>query len=87
MGTITLFNDIRDELQQENIILSDALIADAMQGQIQHAEKNKIKAIVERRMQHYLKELLGALRERSLDLMLPIACGGAETAGSAPAVR
>ena len=28
MGTITLFNEIRGELQQENIILSDALIAD-----------------------------------------------------------
>lgn len=83
MGTITLFNDIRGELQQENIILSDALIADAMQGRIQHAEKNRIQAIMERRMQHYLKELLGALRERGLDLMLPVvfAGGGAELLG------
>jgi plasmid segregation protein ParM len=80
MGTITLFNDIRSELQQENIILSDALIADAINGRIQHAEKNKIQAIVEHRMQHYLKELLGALRERGLDLMLPVVFvgGGAE---------
>lgn len=83
MGTITLFNDIRGELQQENIILSDALIADAMQGRIQHTEKDKIQTIIERRMQHYLKELLGALRERGLDLMLPIvfAGGGAELIG------
>lgn len=83
MGTIKLFNDIRGELQQENIILSDVLIADAMQGRIQHAEKNKIQAIVERRMQHYLKELLGALRERSLDFMLPVVFvgGGAELLG------
>lgn len=50
MGTITLFNDIRSELQQGNIILSDALIADAMQGRIQHAEKERIRVIVERQM-------------------------------------
>ena len=83
MGTITLFNDIRSELQQENIILSDALIADAMQGRIQHAEKEKIHTSVERHMQCYLKELLGALRERGLDLKLPIvfAGGGAELLG------
>ena len=83
MGTITLFNDIRDELQQENIILPDVLIADAMQGRIQHAEKEEILMIVERRMQRYLKELLNALRERGLDLKLPIvfAGGGAELLG------
>jgi len=83
MGTITLFNDIRSELQQENIILSDELIADAMHGLIQHAEKEKIRVIVERRMQHYLKELLNALRERGLDLKLPLvfAGGGAELLG------
>ena len=83
MGTITLFNDIRGELQQENIILSDALIADAMQGCIQHAEKEKIRVIVERQMQRYLKELLNALRERGLDLKLPtvFAGGGAELLG------
>ena len=83
MGTITLFNDIRSELQQENIILTDELIADAMQGTIQHAEKEKIQVIVERRMQYYLKELLNALRERGLDLKLPIvfAGGGAELLG------
>ena len=83
MGTITLFNDIRGELQQENIILSDVLIADAMQGRIQHAEKEKINIVVERRMQRYIKELLNALRERGLDLKLPVvfAGGGAELLG------
>ena len=83
MGTITLFNDIRSELQQENIILSDELITDAMQGMIQHAEKEKISVVVERSMQRYLKELLNALRERGLDLKLPIvfAGGGAELLG------
>lgn len=83
MGTITLFNDIRGELQQENIILTDTLIADAMQGRIQHAEKEKISVIMERRMQRYLKELLNALRERGLDLKLPVvfAGGGAELLG------
>ncbi len=83
MGTITLFNDIRSELQQENIILSDELIADAMQRMIQHAEKEKIRVIVERRMQRYLKELLNTLRERGFDLKLPIvfAGGGAELFG------
>ena len=83
MGTITLFNDIRGELQQENIILSDALIADAMQGRIQHAEKEKIYASIKRNIQRYQKELLNALRERGLDLKLPIvfAGGGAELLG------
>lgn len=83
MGTITLFNDIRGELQQENIIFTDTLIADAMQGRIQHAEKEKISVIMERRMQRYLKELLNALRERGLDLKLPVvfAGGGAELLG------
>jgi plasmid segregation protein ParM len=83
MGTITLFNDIRGELQQENIIFTDTLIADAMQGRIQHAEKEKISVIMERRMQRYLKELLTALRERGLDLKLPVvfAGGGAELLG------
>ncbi len=83
MGTITLFNDIRDKLQQENIILSDVLITDAMQEHIQHVEKEKIGLIVERQMQHYLKELLNALRERGLDLKLPVvfAGGGAELLG------
>ncbi len=83
MGTITLFNEVRGELQQQNIILSDALIADAMQGRIQHAEKEKIREIVERQMRRYLKELLNALRERGLDLKLPtvFAGGGAELLG------
>ena len=83
IGTITLFNDIRGELQQENIILTDALIADAMQGLIQHADKEKTRIIVERQIQRYLKELLNALRERGLDLKLPVVFtgGGAELLG------
>ena len=83
MGTITLFNAIREELQQENIILSDMLIADAMQGRLQHVDEKRIQLIIDRRMQHYLRELLNALRERGLDLKLPItfAGGGAELFG------
>jgi len=83
MGTITLFNAIREELQQENIILSDTLITDAMQNRLQHAEQDKIQLVVERRMRHYLKELLNAIRERGIDLKLPItfAGGGAELFG------
>jgi plasmid segregation protein ParM len=83
MGTIMLFNAIREELQQENIILSDTLITDAMQGRLQHADQDRIQLIVERRMRHYLRELLNALRERGLDLKLPIvfAGGGAELLG------
>lgn len=82
-GTITLNNAIRDELQQENIILSDVLITDAIQGKLQHADKQKIQAIIERKLQHYQRELLNALRERGLDLKLPIAFagGGAELLG------
>jgi plasmid segregation protein ParM len=83
MGTITLFNAIREELQQENIILSDTLITDAMQRRLQHADRDRIQLIVERRMRHYLRELLNALRERGLDLKLPVAFagGGAELFG------
>jgi plasmid segregation protein ParM len=83
MGTITLFNAIRAELQQENIILSDTHITDAMQGCLQHSDMERIQIIVERRMQHYLRELLNALRERGLDLKLPVvfAGGGAELFG------
>jgi plasmid segregation protein ParM len=83
MGTITLFNDIRAELQQENIMLSDTLITDAMQGLLQHTDREKIQMTVEKRMRHYIRELLNALRERGLDLKLPIvfAGGGAELFG------
>jgi plasmid segregation protein ParM len=83
MGTITLFNTIRAELQQENIILSDTHITDAMQGCLQHSDMERIQIIVERHMQHYLRELLNALRERGLDLKLPVvfAGGGAELFG------
>lgn len=83
MGTITLFNAIRGELQRENIILSDALIGDAIVGRIQHAEKEKIAAIAERHVRHYQREMLNALRERGVDLKLPtvFAGGGAELLG------
>lgn len=83
MGTITLFNAIRGELQRENIILSDALIGDAITGRIQHADSAKIAAIAERHVQHYHRELLNALRERGIDLKLPtvFAGGGAELLG------
>ncbi len=83
MGTITLFNAVREELQQENIILSDTLITDAMQGRLQHADQDRIQLIVERRMRLYIRELLNALREHGLDLKLPVAFagGGAELFG------
>ncbi|HWR20046.1 MAG TPA: ParM/StbA family protein [Clostridia bacterium] len=83
-GTITLFNDIRGELQRENIILSDALIGDAIAGRIQHADREKIASVTGRHVQHYYRELLNALRERGIDLKLPtvFAGGGAELLGS-----
>lgn len=83
MGTITLFNAIRAELQQENIILSDMHITDAMQGSLQHSDLERIRFIHERRIQLYLRELLNSLRERGLDLKLPVVFsgGGAELFG------
>jgi plasmid segregation protein ParM len=83
MGTITLFNAIRAELQQENIQLTDTHITDAMQGCLQHSDMERIQLIIERRMQHYLRELLNALRERGHDLKLSVvfAGGGAELFG------
>jgi len=84
MGTITLFNAIRSELQRENIILTDALIGDAIAGCVQHADREKILTIAERHVQHYHRELLNALRERGIDLKLPtvFSGGGAELLGS-----
>jgi plasmid segregation protein ParM len=83
MGTITLFNAIQAELQQGNIQLTDTHITDMMQGRLQHSEMDRIQLIVERRMLHYHRELLNALRERGLDLKLPVvfAGGGAELFG------
>lgn len=83
MGTIMLFNAIREELQSGNIILSDALIADAIAGRIQHADSEKISAVCSRQVNHYYRELLNALRERGIDLKLPtvFAGGGAELLG------
>ena len=83
MGTITLFNTIRNELQRENIILTDDLIGDAIEKRIQHGDREKIIATVDRLVQHYYRELLNALRERGIDLKLPIvfAGGGAELLG------
>lgn len=83
MGTITLFNAIRSELQRENIILSDELIGDAITGHIQHADREKIASVAERHVRHYYRELLNALREREIDLKLPtvFAGGGAELLG------
>lgn len=83
MGTITLFNAIRGELQRENIILSDDLIGDAIAGTIQHTERERICTLAERQVEHYRRELLNALRERGIDLKLPtvFAGGGAELLG------
>jgi plasmid segregation protein ParM len=84
MGTITLFNAIQAELQLGNIQLTDTHITDAMQGNLQHSNLGRIQLIVERRMQHYLRELLNALRERGHDLRLPVVFtgGGAELFGT-----
>lgn len=84
MGTITLFNRIREDLQKDHIILTDDLITDAILGKIQHADKEKIQDVVERYVQHYHRELLNALRERGIDMKLPLvfAGGGAELLGT-----
>ena len=63
--------------------MTDDLIADAIGGKIQHAEREMIGSIVERQVRRYTRELLNALRERSIDLKLPtvFAGGGAELLG------
>ena len=80
MGTITLYSRIQDALQKSDILLSDELITDAIRGEIQHADSQLIKAVVEQAVSTYCKELFNALRERGLDLKLPtvFAGGGAE---------
>lgn len=80
MGTITLYSRIQDALRKSDIILSDELITDAIRGQIQHADSKVIEGVLEQMMASYCKELFNVLRERGLDLKLPIvfAGGGAE---------
>ena len=82
-GTILLFNEIRALLEQHNINLSDELIDLAVQGKIQHVERDMILSIAEEQVQAYMKDLLNALREYGLDLRLPVAFagGGAELLG------
>jgi plasmid segregation protein ParM len=80
MGTITLYSRIQDALRKSDILLSDELVTDAIRGQIQHADRGRIEAVVEQSVSAYRKELFNALRERGLDLKLPtvFAGGGAE---------
>lgn len=80
MGILTLYSRIQDALRKSDIILSDELITDAIRGQIQHADSKVIEGVLEQMMASYCKELFNALRERGLDLKLPIvfAGGGAE---------
>lgn len=80
MGTITLYSRIQDVLQRNGILLSDTLITDAIQGNIQHTASGQIGETVEQEVSAYCKELFNALRERGLDLRLPtvFAGGGAE---------
>ncbi|WP_367567675.1 ParM/StbA family protein [Lacrimispora sp.] len=80
MGTITLYSRIQDTLQRSGILLSDSLITDAIQGNIQHTASRQIEEAVEQEVSAYCKELFNALRERGLDLRLPtvFAGGGAE---------
>lgn len=84
IGTITLYSRIQDALQKSDIILSDELITDAIRGEIQHSDSQRIKVVVEQAVSIYCKELFNALRERGLDLKLPtvFAGGGAELLGS-----
>lgn len=80
MGTITLYSRIQDALQKSDILLTDELTTDAIRGEIQHADRKIIEAVVEQAVEAYCKELFNALRERGLDLRLPtvFAGGGAE---------
>lgn len=76
-GHAALCKYYQQQKKYNNITLVD------IGGRIQHAEKEKIRAIAERQMQRYLKELLNALREHGLDLKLPVVFtgGGAELLG------
>jgi plasmid segregation protein ParM len=80
MGTITLYSRIQDILRKSDILLSDELVTDAIRGRIEHSDCAVIRSVTEQAMADYRKELLNALRERGLDLRLPMvfAGGGAE---------
>lgn len=83
-GTIILYNAIRNHLQQANIQLNDAQITDAIQGNIEHRQRELIQTVLHREIAQYLKELLNTLREHGHDLQLPVvfAGGGAELLAS-----
>lgn len=79
-GTILLYNAIRDKLQQDNIILTDSQITDAIQGRVEHLQAEHIRQVLSSEVTAYIQELLNALREYGRDLALPtvFAGGGAE---------
>lgn len=79
-GTIILYNAIRNQLQQQNILLNDAQITDAIKGRVEHRQKELIHSVIQCEIRQYLKELLNTLREYGHDLQLPVvfAGGGAE---------
>lgn len=80
IGTITLFNNIKDDLLKESISLSDIQITDAYSGNIEHLRRPVILEIIRLRSLEYIKQLLNALREMRLDLEMPTVFtgGGAE---------
>lgn len=80
LGTITLFNRIKDALMQHSIRLTDEQVASAIRGSLQHIQSKRIIDIAKDHVHTYVRELHNALRERGIDLQFPMvfAGGGAE---------
>ncbi len=75
-GTITLFNNIKNELMKESIFLEDIQITDALFGRIEHLRKTFIDNTINRLCMDYAKNLYNAVREMGIDLELPVALAG-----------
>ncbi len=80
MGTITLFNNIKNELLKDNIRLNDTQITDGLFGMVEHLCRDHILEVLQRRCKEYAKNLNNAVREIGVDMKMPVALagGGAE---------
>lgn len=80
-GTITLIKSIQDELMRQDIILTDAQMSDILRGgPVVHMDKALIIDACKTYRAAYVRDLRNALRERGIDVRMPLALigGGAE---------
>ena len=80
-GTITLIKSIQDELMTLDIILADNQISDILRGgSVVHMDAARVLDICQTCRAAYVRDLRNMLRERGIDVRMPIALigGGAD---------